>query len=300
MSVNWFNPYTDTAGNWFRGNLHSHCLPKSPCAAIQLEALLAGYIAKKYDFLSISDHLSVTTAVSETITLFPGLEWNSRAGHMAGTVQTCYDHVGIHALHEDLVESSLRFRTLQELLDWQDNGVLRIANHPGWLEGEHYDLTTLMRFAGCLDGMEIYNHSIEADPGQADSTWKWDCLLSMGCPLLGFAHDDAHCSADIGKAWLMVRAENNSPAEIFKSLKRGNFYCSSGVSILNLERTEATIQITLEEDANIRVIGNFGRVLQELSGKTMKWSFTDDAIDYARFHVRNSAWQQGWSQPFYK
>ncbi|MEE4240935.1 MAG: PHP-associated domain-containing protein, partial [Desulfopila sp.] len=211
-----------------------------------------------------------------------------------------YDHIGVYALEEDLVESSLLYRTLAKLLSWEERDVLRIANHPGWLEGDHHALTTLMRFASSLDGIEIYNYSIEADPGLADTTWKWDCLLSMGYPLLGFAHDDSHSPADIGNAWIMVRAVNASPQEIFKSLKSGNFYCSTGVTITEMERVEDTLHIALAEDAIIRVIGTFGRVLDEFSGKAMEWNFADASTEYVRFHIRNSAWKQGWSQPFFK
>lgn len=300
MSVNWYNPYALSNGRWFKGNLHAHCLPESPCANIHLETLLDGYQQKSYDFLSVSDHLAVTLPKRSGMTFIPGLEWNSRAGYMPNHIQTQHDHIGVYGEEEYLVKSSMNARTLPELLNGNSRKMLKIANHPDWLAEEHFDLASLMRYAEHLDGMEIYNYSIEADVGQADTTWKWDRLLSMGYPLLGFAHDDSHSVVDIGKAWLMVKSEFCSPPEILQALKAGNFYCSTGVYIDVLERHRSTVSIALREESLIRVIGSFGRTLMETSAAELHWSFEQEDTEYVRFHVRNGSWQQAWSQPFFQ
>ncbi len=299
MSVNWYNPYAAAYGEWYRGNLHAHCLPGSPCATIGQENLLKGYRQKGYDFLAISDHLAVTRAQAAKPVMIFGLEWNSRTPHMSRRTQTQQNHVGIYGIDRKAVENTLECRALDELAGAAGD-MLFVANHPDWLDEEHYSLTTLMRFAHLFDGLEIYNHSIEADPGQADSTWKWDKLLSSGFPILGFAHDDSHAAADIGRAWLMVKALDNTPKSLLRSLKTGNFYSTTGVVIESLERRESTISIRLAEEAVIRVVGSFGRVMAESVGTSMHWNFEPQKSEYARFHVRNSLWQQGWSQPFYR
>lgn len=299
MTVNWYNPYSSTSGKWYKGNLHAHCIPESPCASISLETLISGYVSQGYDFLAVSDHLAVTLAQTPMLTMLPGIEWNSRSGLMSKGVQTQHDHVGIYGLDPEILEESLQYRTLADLFSRQDESSLLIANHPDWLLDEHYDFSTLLRFASNFDGMEIYNHSIVSDPGRADSTWKWDRLLSMGHPIIGFAHDDSHSPEDIGHAWLMVRAEDTQPETIFKSIKSGNFYCSTGVTILELERHGSRLYISVKDEATIRVIGSQGRVISKSVGTFFEWDFEGQDTEYARFHVRDSSWRQGWSQPFF-
>lgn len=299
MTVNWQNPYAVTRGKWFRGNLHAHCISGSPCAVITLDSLLDGYLDAGYDFLSVSDHLAVTLPHKPGLNILPGTEWNSRPGYMANLTQTQHDHVGIYSLDAERVKSSLKFRTLADLLESPDATSLYIANHPDWLLDEHYDFATLLEFSSQLDGIEIYNHSIVSEPGRADSTWKWDRLLTKGNRLLGFCHDDSHKDEDIGNGWLMVKAEENTPKHIFEALKSGNFYCSTGITILELERHHTKIYVSIKDEAAIRVIGNGGSLLAETVGTSFEWDFRNANTLYARFHIRDSSWRQGWSQPFF-
>lgn len=298
--VNWKNTYANTSGHWFKGSLHTHCIPESPCATIDLYTLLSGYINKGFDFLSISDHLAVTFPECHDLNLIPGMEWNSRAGLMPKTVQTQHDHIGLYHVDGEALVETLHHRTLPELFEQTSRTMLCIANHPDWLPDEHFDLNTLIRFSSNIDGIEIYNYSLEEDVGQADTTWKWDRLLSMGYPLLGFASDDSHFSKDIGQAWLMVRAQNNTSSDILHSLKSGNFYCTTGITFKTLERHNSTLYAECEEEVSFRVIGSFGRLLTQTVGKEIEYQFPQDQTKYARFHALNKNWQQCWSQPFYR
>lgn len=300
MGVNWYNPYAEKAGNWFKGNLHSHCIPESPCASIDLYQLLTGYIEKGYDFLSVSDHLAVTITECHEMTLIPGIEWNSRAGYMPNGTQTQFDHIGVYGSTLENIENTLESRTLPELLEKPNGDLLHIANHPDWLPEEHFSVSILQRFADQIDGIEIYNFSLEADDGQADTTWKWDRLLSMGYKLLGFSHDDSHSLYDIGKAWIMVNAPENSKEHLLNSMKRGNFYCSTGVHISHIDRADDTLYIALNHEGTIRVIGMYGRVLKEIKGRELEWTFNGAQSSYARFHIRDTQWKQAWTQPFFQ
>jgi hypothetical protein len=269
---------------------------------MSLEQLLDGYSKAGYDFISISDHLKVTAVDHPSLCVIPGMEWNSRAGLTPKTALTRYDHVGIYALDLKIIEGSLRSRELEDLLSQPSEKIMRVLNHPDWLVDEHYDLKKLIRLNGKYDGIEIYNYAIEWGSGQADSTWKWDYLLSMGCPMLGFACDDSHSLNEIGFAWIITRAREKTQQHIFDSIRSGNFYCSTGVTIAKLERLDSTLSIKIEDEAEaqIRIIGARGRLLKETIGSAMEWDFSEKDTSYARFHVRNSAWQQAWSQPFFR
>ncbi len=299
MSINWQNPYGKNSGTWHKGCLHVHCSPASPCASISMQALLNGYLERNYDFLSISDHLAVTVPDDASLSLIPGTEWNSRTGQVASHSVTRYDHIGIYGIDPAGIETYLPHKSIDKVMNCPDNGVLKIANHPNWLIEEHHRLETLLRFGRAFDGIEIYNYTLEFDDGLADATWKWDRLLSMGFPLLGFAGDDSHKQDDIGYAWIMVRSCNNTPKSIFKAIGEGNFYCSTGIAITELTRAGDLVSISLKEKANIRVIGSRGRVLATHTGHEFTWNFNSTATDYIRFHIQNISWQQAWSQPFF-
>lgn len=299
MSINWQDPYGKNSGTWYKGCLHAHCSPASPCASIPMQALLDKYIEKNYDFLSISDHLTVTVVDNPALTMIPGTEWNSRTGQVSSGTITRYDHVGIYGIDPAGIETYLPHKSLDKVMNCPENGVLKIANHPNWLIEEHHRLETLLRFGRSFNGIEIYNYTLEVDHGLADATWKWDRLLSMGFPLLGFAGDDSHKRDDIGYAWIMVRASLNTSESIFKAITEGNFYCSTGVIITELVRANDQVSIALPADANIRVIGSGGRILAVHTGREFSWNFSSRPTDYIRFHVQNSLWQQAWSQPFF-
>jgi hypothetical protein len=264
-----------------------------------MQALLDKYIEKNYDFLSISDHLTVTVVDNPALTMIPGTEWNSRTGQVSSGTITRYDHVGIYGIDPAGIETYLPHKSLDKVMNCPENGVLKIANHPNWLIEEHHRLETLLRFGRSFNGIEIYNYTLEVDHGLADATWKWDRLLSMGFPLLGFAGDDSHKRDDIGYAWIMVRASLNTSESIFKAITEGNFYCSTGVIITELVRANDQVSIALPADANIRVIGSGGRILAVHTGREFSWNFSSRPTDYIRFHVQNSLWQQAWSQPFF-
>ncbi len=300
MPINWQNPYAKDSGTWLKGCLHSHCAPTSPCASISMNQLLTGYVEKNYDFLSISNHLFVTVPDHAGLTLLPGTEWNSRTGQVSGKTITRYDHVGIYGIDPAEIETYLRHRSIDKVMHCtENNGVIKIANHPNWLIEEHHRMDTLLRFSQSFDGIEIYNYTLEFDDGLADATWKWDRLLSMGFPLLGFAGDDSHKRDDIGYAWIMVRSCKNTPETIFKAIREGNFYCSTGITIKELARENDLVSVVLQEPANIRVIGSRGRVLAIHDGYEFAWSFNSKSTDYIRFHIQNSSWKQAWSQPFF-
>lgn len=298
MGVDICNPYKHSSGSWYKGNLHAHTSGGSKCGTMALTDVLAAYHAAGYDFLSISDHLSITEAKTANYTIIPGMEWNSSNLLTMNPLLNSACHTGIYAHSYKRVERGLEFDSLELLLESMPDCLL-IANHPNWHVEEHYDVQTLARHAKSFQGMEIFNNLIEADEGQADASWKWDRLLSMGHYLLGFVSDDSHAINDIGKAWIMVKAKEPTVTGLLAAISDGNFYGSTGVMITELGRVGDEVFISLEQQAEIRIIGYGGRLLKQEYTSSLTWNVKHYPTSYIRFHVRDREWQQAWSQPFF-
>jgi hypothetical protein len=302
MCVNWTNPYADRDNHWRKGNLHAHSSPGSGCAGISLADLITAYENLGYTFLSVSDHMHLTLPEEGNLILLPGLEWNVRDHRVPDSIVARRHHVGVHSSDIVWLEQCPAAREPEELFELTEKAIdspLLILNHPNWLIPEHYNLHELETCGPMADGLEIYNALIEGLEGEADATGKWDRLLTNGSRLLGFASDDAHLKSNIGRAWIMVRAGRDRNS-ILENIKSGNFYCSTGVVILDIGRNDATLFLTLEGEARVRVIGSGGRVLDTMVCREFECGMNQFETTYIRFHIQDRNWGQAWSQPFFK
>ncbi len=299
MTLDWKNLYGNTKQqSWFKGNLHAHCAPFSPCSGISEETLLREYRSRNYDFLSVSNHLALTEADGGELTLLPGLEWNSRVGFMPNRAVTHQDHFGIYgdpAILGRCLEQRTRAGVLQT-----SGGCFVVANHPNWMEHGHHGLTMLQGDGGCVHGIEIYNALVETEEGDASAVNVWDRLLAAGHRVLGVVGDDAHAVKDIGRAWIMVAAERNTPEVVMDAIRRGRFYGSTGVTLGGIERAGDVVRIGTEEDARIDAIGRAGRLLARHVGTEAAFDFRDADTPYIRFQVMDRNWCQAWTQPFFR
>lgn len=300
------NPYENWDGQWLKGNLHAHTAPVSPCATISPERVLALYEAKGYDFLSVSDHMRYTAISQPTrLTLIPGLEWNSRTALEDLRQVVFKDHIGLYALDGDLLEQSVRHRTPGQVLQaMADKAVLIVLNHPNWLVPHHYTEEVLLNlyqsnYSQSIHGIEIYNAVIENWEGHPEATMKWDRILTDKGPLLGFASDDSHRDADIGKAWIMVNAAGNRPADILAGIRAGRFYCSTGVAIREIGRDGDQVFCRAGRQIEIKAVGNNSRVLAASTGELVI-NFQETEAAYIRFALYGPGKQMAWSQPFFK
>ena len=300
MGVNWQNTYEKREGQWFKGSLHSHSSPNSPCSHMTLQDLQAAYLKKGYDFLSVSDHMTITEAESQDLAMIPGMEWNTRTRYLPVRSITYETHMGFYSLDHAVMEK------FQAQATWQtafkavsDDDPLIVLNHPNWTQDGHYDIALLLVLAEQASGLEIFNHVTQFGEGQADATPQWDRLLSHRKPILGFASDDSHREESVGHAWLMVRAPQKTPASIFASIKQGNFYCSTGVVLKDIFRREQTVGIELEQEARISFYGDAGKLLHRVVASEASFSFEQADTSYIRVEVHDRNWAQAWSQPFF-
>jgi hypothetical protein len=291
-SVNWSNPYADRRGRWLRGNLHTHSSPASGCARVPLERTLELYSKAGYDFLSLSDHMTLTRTPSDCsgLVFIPGMEWNAPDGS---------GHTGIHSCDPGVIAPHAETISQQELLDVLSNqAALCILNHPDWLLRPHYRREELEALSG-YDGIEILNGSIKWDPGREISTDKWDYLLSKGKRVLGFASDDFHSEHHLAQGWIVARAESATPEAIFAALKSGNFYASSGVELVDVWRDGDVIGAESVDGQEIRVVGNGGGVLHIVEDRAVTVNVKEFKTDYLWFEIYGRGSQMAWTQPFF-
>jgi len=299
--MNSINPYEELTETWLKGNLHSHTTPASPCGTVEIEKVLSLYERSGYDFISISDHLNYTkVSLPTSLLCIPGVEWNSRTPDEAVNQLTYYNHLGIYSNQHELLTQAIQLKEIDEVLEFLKNkDALVIFNHPDWLIPEHYNLSKLLNFYDTNNGMEIFNAVIDSHPGKADSTEKWDRILTEKGPLLGFVSDDSHRIEDINKAWLMVNVKEKSVESILQSLRAGCFYGSTGVQIQKIGRKGDLVYCHSHSSVLIEAIGIDSRILASAKGY-LEVSFKDNNSSFIRFECSGQGKAKAWSQAFFK
>jgi hypothetical protein len=155
-------------------------------------------------------------------------------------------------------------------------------------------------------GIEIYNAEVaETSKLLADATVRWDVLNSSlvlaGKALKwGFAVDDAHQAADIGRAWTMAKATGPGLTPILSSLSRGSFYGTTGALIEDVQvvasGTSRTIAVTLEHPGEITFRKMGGVVVKRVSSSLSAAYTVTGCEGYVRVEV-SSPEGKAWTQP---
>lgn len=177
-------------------------------------------------------------------------------------------------------------------------------NHPnfGWaitiedlkqLEGE--------RFFEVYNGHpHVHNFGDDSRPGTDE---MWDevltvYLLNNKPPLYGLAVDDSHHyhehqvgKANPGRGWVMVGAEELTPASIIEALEAGDFYATTGVEFDRIEKKNKTLSVRVREEPGvsykIMFIGSrtseeekleAGTVLKEIEATEASYTLQDEDL----------------------
>ena len=290
--VNWANPYANRTGKWLKGNLHTHTSPASGCGKVTLERTLELYADSGYDFLSITDHMTLTPASHPDMVLLPGIEWNNPEGGGHTCIVSCDGGI--------LVPHTKTGSQMELLSDLSVKGALSIVNHPDWLLRPHYRREELEALSG-YEGLEIFNGACQWAPGSHLSTDKWDYVLTKGKRVLGFASDDFHSERHVGQGWIMVRAEAKTPESVMAALKSGNFYASSGVELTDIRREGDVITVESSDGEEIQVIGNGGNMHLRFRDSAASVDFSKlPGVFYIRFAIYGRGSEMAWTQPFFR
>jgi hypothetical protein len=291
ISVNWLDPYEDRTGRWYKGNLHTHTFPASSCAKVPARRMWELYAKARYDFIAISDHMTLTDYRGRGMVAIPAIEWNSSRG----------EHTGVCSPDRGLLERCTRIQDHAELLRFlADKDALVVLNHPNWQRTPHYRREQLDD-RGPYDGIEIYNGVIERLEGAADSTDKWDYLLVKGRRVLGLASDDSHTEGDVNNAAVFVRSPRWSAGAILSALRRGNFYCSCDqMRFTDIRRRGEVVTVRTRTGQEIQAIGAGGMLLERVRAAAMSLDLSRVAGPYVRFAAYGAGSSMAWTQPFFK
>jgi hypothetical protein len=124
--------------------------------------------------------------------------------------------------------------------------VLAAVNHPNYKWGvTAEDLASRgdLRFFEFWNGVSNDNDPGDVEHPSTDAIWDRANALRLAAgfpPLYGLANDDSHNyhgnnpRAVPGRAWIMVRSRYLSPESIFRAMRAGDFYATTGVLLTNV------------------------------------------------------------------
>lgn len=271
-------------GLWLRGNLHCHTTLSD--GVLDPVSLIKAYEERGYHFLAISDH---------NILARPEDYRSCTSLVLLGALEVGQPHV----ICVGVPHANLPNPDHQELIDTiRGMGGFVVLNHPNWGEDFcHWPQEKMESLSGYV-GIEIYNGVIGRLEGSSLATDRWDRLLSKGVHCWGFAHDDSHRPKDIGKGWICVQADEQSPQAICRSLIEGRFYASTGVRIEELAVVGERIRVSAPGAHCVKFIGRWGRELFEVAGEEAEYTPTGDEL-YVRVECVGYGGRAAWSQPFW-
>ncbi len=298
--------------SWFKGNTHCHSTESDGDA--NPETVIRWYRDHGYNFLALSDHdvlvdpsryrhietpEFILVAGEEVTDALPGVPLHTHAlgNNRKVTAQRGESLVGVLQADVDAVHEA---------------GGIAIINHPNF----HYAISSVdiaaLRGVGLF---ELYNAHPESrnlgDPALDKPSMEaiWDEVLTGGMRMYGLASDDAHhysvfspAMANPGRAWVMVRAEVLTPAAILAALDAGDFYASTGVTLLDLVNTpdHVALDVKAEPGISYRIdfIASGGEVAQSSNSVSASFKPVPDH-SYIRARVMASDGSVCWIQPVF-
>lgn len=298
---------------WFKGNIHTHTNESDGDS--DPEVVVNWYRRHGYDFLVLTDHNHRTILDYKSgkrrfkrPLMIPGEEVT--ANTTIGTLPIHINGIGISRVIEPTDADDV-FRTIQANVDAiiQAGGIASV-NHPNykWAIG----LDALKEVVGA-SLLEVYSGVLLANdhggPGHPSAEALWDGVLSSGRPIFGVAVDDAHHYRDFvpknanpGRGWVVVRADRLDVESIVEALASGDFYSSTGVTLLDVSVTKEMFSLEIEQEAEnlytTTFIGVGGAVLAEDTGVVPRYRMSGDE-GYVRATVMSSTGEKAWAQPMF-
>lgn len=254
---------------WYKGNLHCHT--RESDGLLLPDTLLKRYKSKGYDFVSITDHYSMTDKKKNSTSDFIILN---------GQEVTFQNHLSAIGINHTIVPPQLNNTSVQSMLDSINaQNSLPIINHPLYFDSVNargsrkFTLKRIFNLKN-INHMEIFNGTGRGN--RQDETFQlWDEVLTAGIKLFGTASDDAHHSDEIGTAWIMISAPTLSESNIITALRKGEFYSSTGIYIKEINISNNNIFISSSNGTTIKFISKHGKVLKIVENSeaeyTLQW-----------------------------
>lgn len=212
----------------------------------------------------------------------------------------------------------------------KDHGreVLPHLNHPNFgyaVTAEDLAAVTDERFYEVFNGHPVVNHLGDQSHPGVEEIWDQVNVIRtqlLGVPpIMGIGTDDSHeyhgkSGARPGRGWVMVRSRYLTPEHLFRAMKRGDFYASSGVTLQEIEFDDATRTLTLSVEPQDGVVfktefiastaDQTGVTVSEVAGLKPQYTMEEGQL-YLRARVTSSRphpdpsfddqYEQAWTQP---
>ncbi len=286
----------DCSGTWFKGNIHMHTTRSD--GRLTVEQAAAFYADMGYDFISITDHM-VPFIGAELGNQWPLLILDGIELHGKDDAGILFHAVCIGSV--DGVTADMAFMAGFKRV--RSQGGILIWAHPHWsgnlvAEGARHG----------FHGIEVYNYISQMGEGKGLGSFHWDMMLERHANMLGFATDDAHFfegyPAEPG-AWIMVNAPALSHEAIIASIKRGNFYSSTGPCFQSITIEQGNrVVVETSPIVHARLIGP--RDKAKWRNALGKKPMTDTHFripaewPYARMEIEDAHGKVAWSNPLIK
>lgn len=212
--------------------------------------------------------------------------------------------------------------------------VLPHLNHPNFgyaVTAEDLAAVETERFFEVYNGHPSVNQLGDKEHPSIEKMWDMINAIRRGDanikPIMGIATDDSHeyhgkKGSRPGRGWVMVRSRYLTPEHLIQSMKRGDFYASSGVTLkdVQFDNDAAKLSLEIEPSGDATFTTQFlgtkrikdgaevvpGEVFATVKGLNPEYTMTGDEM-YVRAIVTSSQphndpsyenqYQQAWTQP---
>ena len=259
----------DTAGNWYKGNVHVHStISDGGKTLVQLADMYAG---AGYDFLARADHWVSSDAASDPadypLLWLDGIEIDGMDRGGSGYHVVCLGTFTGLTREMGLIAAMEAARA---------QGGLIVLAHPYWMGNS---MEEVLRWG--FDGIEIYNHLCQWFNGKSCGAAHWNAALERFGQTLAFAVDDSHLQEWFpawNGGWIMVNAAECTRPAVFAAIRAGNYYSTCGPEFHTIEYDGFNFAVRTSPVAFVRLVGRRGL-------GTRVGSFEGDLLTEATFEA---------------
>ena len=289
------NPF-ETKGQWYKSALHVHT--NNSDGDVDVSTRLKQYRDIGFDVVAITDHRRTNDLSGFSTGKFLALssiEFHPETYSGAPT----HHFLGLGLPHPYEYNNSL---SAQEIIDdVKSQGAKVFYAHPYWTGHTYVEMTEVSGYLG----VEVHNEVCQG-ANSGGGHVHWDQMLNKGHVLSGLATDDLHKSAEIGKAWTMIKAENLDDSSILEALENGCFYASKGPEIEDFQMSEdMKIEIKCSPVKKIAFRTNGaanGRVFMAEDGEVLQtamWDLSKKKPTWVRCEVTDKDGNTAWTNPIF-
>lgn len=274
---------------WYKGNTHTHATFSDENDTNDVPEIASWYEAAGYNFLVLSEHNDHVKGKkifshdevqqSPSFIMISGNELSNSRHHLAFGIN---HYIGDETSLQDGVNKTIAA------------GGIPILNHP---QSPVEKATGILAVKG-LNHMEIANGGRPDDIPASEVLWDSVLSLPNGRLIYAVGADDNHYKkANVGRAWIMVRAPELTKEAIMDNFRKGNYYVTNGVLLNDYQADNKKITIRSQNGDTIRFIGKFGTMLKTIPGKEGTYNINGDEL-YVRAKITGNG-KAAWTQPVF-